>query len=90
MARRKSFQEESFETADGFQIEDLDGNAIEDEQPDEDDASAMSVIDDEIDQDEKRRAAFWAEDEDEAEDDFGDELFSSLAENSDWEEGYDY
>lgn len=91
MARRKNPQEESFETAEGFQIEDMDGNCIEDDFGDEDDASAMQVIDDEIDADEEHRRKFWEDDEEDEEDDtFGEDLFNSMAENGDWQEGYDY
>ena len=54
MSRRKKHQEESFETADGFQIEDMEGNAITDEEKEE------------------------------------DEYFNSVAEENNWEEGYDY
>ena len=70
MSRRKKHQEESYENAEGFQIEDMQGNAVEaDEDLDEDSDS------------------FWDDDEDEQDE---DEHFNSIAENEDWEEGYDY
>ena len=91
MAIQKHPQEESFETAEGFQIEDMDGNSIEDDYGDEDDASAMRVIDEEVDEDEERRRKFWEDDEEDEDDDtFGEDLFNSMADNSNWEEGYDY
>lgn len=71
MARRKKPQEESYETADGFQIEDMEGNLVEDEPLDEDEKSG-----------------FWADDDDDEQEE--DDYFSSVAENNDWEEGYDY
>lgn len=70
MARRKKSQEESYETADGFQIEDMEGNLVEEEPLDE-----------------EENGGFWADDDDEQEE---DDYFSSVAENNDWEEGYDY
>ena len=63
MSRRKKHQEESFETADGFQIEDMEGNAITGEED-----------------------SFWNDDEEKEE----DEYFNSVAEENNWEEGYDY
>jgi len=69
MAKRKKDTEESYENADGFQIEDMEGNAVEDE-----------LLEDEED-------SFWKDDEDEKED---DDFFSSVAEENNWEEGYDY
>ena len=70
MSRRKKHQEESFETADGFQIEDMEGNAITGEE----------LLD------EEEGDSFWNDDEEKEE----DEYFNSVAENSNWEEGYDY
>lgn len=83
MPRRKKHQEESFETADGFQIEDMEGNAVADETlpEDEDTLQGDALLEDEYD-------PFWDdEDDDEKEE---DEYFNSVAENNDWEEGYDY
>ncbi|MCC7516899.1 MAG: hypothetical protein IT470_06130 [Pseudomonadales bacterium] len=78
MSKRKNQQEESYETAEGFQIEDMEGNPVEDEPPAEDEAAAA-------------HSNFWDEDEDEDdEEQEEDEYFSSVAENSNWEEGYDY
>lgn len=69
MTKRKKDTEESYENADGFQIEDIEGNAVEDE-----------LLEDEED-------SFWKDDEDEKEE---DDFFSSVAEENNWEEGYDY
>ncbi len=69
MAKRKKHAEESYETADGFQIEDMEGNVIADE----------AIEDEEND--------FWADDENEQEE---DDFFSSVAEENNWEAGYDY
>jgi len=86
MSRRKKHQEESFETADGFQIEDMEGNAVIDETildgalPDDMTASD-ALLDEEHD-------PFWDDDEDDETEE--DEYFNSVAENSNWEEGYDY
>lgn len=86
MSRRKKHQEESFETADGFQIEDMEGNAVVDDLlveevlPSEVSAND-TVLEDEYD-------PFWDEDEDDEKEE--DEYFNSVAENSNWEEGYDY
>lgn len=78
MSRRKKEQEESYETADGFQIEDMEGNAVDEAVPEEDETVAAG-------------SRFWDEDEDEDdEEQEEDEYFSSVAENSNWEEGYDY
>ncbi len=74
MSRRKKHQEESFETAEGFQIEDMEGNAVTDDTP------ANNELEDDYD-------PFWDDDEDEQDE---DEHFNSIAENEDWEEGYDY
>lgn len=71
MSRRKKQQEESYETADGFQIEDMEGNAV--------------TGDELLDEDEED--GFWADDDEEGEE---DEFFSSVAEENNWEEGYDY
>jgi hypothetical protein len=86
MSRRKKHQEESFETADGFQIEDMEGNAVVDDLLVEDafpsEASASdALLEDEHD-------PFWDDDEDDEKEE--DEYFNSVAENSNWEEGYDY
>ncbi|MBK8287455.1 MAG: hypothetical protein IPK95_01470 [Cellvibrionales bacterium] len=70
MSRRKKHQEESFETADGFQIEDMEGNAITGEE----------LLD------EEEEDSFWNDDEEKEE----DEYFNSVAEENNWEEGYDY
>ena len=87
MSRRKKHQEESFETADGFQIEDMEGNAVVD------DALLDDVLPDEVVKAdallEEERNAFW-DDEDEDDEKEEDEYFNSVAENSNWEEGYDY
>ena len=77
MSRRKHEQEESFETADGFQIEDMEGNPVEDELPEDEEAVST-------------RSSFWDEDEDDEEEREEDDYFNSLAEQNDWEEGYDY
>jgi hypothetical protein len=77
MSRRKKPQEESFETAEGFQIEDMEGNAVTDDIP----------LIDKLDAEEDERNAFWDDEDDEKEE---DEYFNSVAENNDWEEGYDY
>lgn len=78
MSRRKHEQEESYETTDGFQIEDMEGNPVEDEAPADDEAAAA-------------RSSFWEEDEDDDDEEREeDEYFNSVAENSNWEEGYDY
>lgn len=79
MSRRKKNQEESFENAEGFQIEDMEGNAVIDDVP-ADDLLADDLLDDEKD-------PFWDDEDDEKEE---DEYFNSVAENNDWEEGYDY
>ena len=70
MSRRKKHQEESFETADGFQIEDMEGNAFTGEE----------LLD------EEEEDSFWNVDEEKEE----DEYFNSVAEENNWEEGYDY
>jgi hypothetical protein len=75
MSRRKQEQEETFETADGFQIEDLEGNPVEEKLEEEGDVAA--------------RDTFWDEEDDEEEKE-EDDYFQSLAEQNDWEEGYDY
>lgn len=82
MSRRKKTQEESFETADGFQIEDMEGNVVPDDTAPEDETLKSDALpEDEYD-------PFWDdEDDDEKEE---DEYFNSVAENNDWEEGYDY
>ena len=82
MSSRKKHQEESFETADGFQIEDMEGNAVVDEVlPDDKTPVIDALLEDE-------HNPFWDdEDDDEKEE---DEYFNSVAENNDWEEGYDY
>lgn len=69
MAKRKKDQEETFENADGFQIEDMEGNAVEDDNPEEEEDS------------------FWSDDEEEKEE---DDFFNSVAEENNWEQGYDY
>ena len=69
MAKRKKGTEESYENADGFQIEDIEGNAVEDE-----------LLENEEDD-------FWSDDEEEKEE---DDFFNSVAEENNWEEGYDY
>ncbi len=54
MSRRKKHQEESYENAEGFQIEDLEGNAVPgDELLDEDEEDS-----------------FWSDDDEKEEDDF--------------------
>ncbi|MEZ5539112.1 MAG: hypothetical protein R3E63_03970 [Pseudomonadales bacterium] len=69
MAKRKKNQEETFENADGFQIEDMEGNAVEDDIP------------------EDEEDGFWSDDEEEKEE---DDFFNSVAEENNWEQGYDY
>ena len=69
MAKRKKNQEETFENADGFQIEDMEGNAVEDDIP------------------EDEEDVFWSDDEEEKEE---DDFFNSVAEENNWEQGYDY
>ena len=78
MSRRKREQEDSFETAEGFQIEDMEGNPVEDTL--EEDEEGLSTS----------RNSFWDDDEDEDEDAEEDDYFNSIAEQNDWEEGYDY
>ena len=93
MSRRKKHQEEeSYETAEGFQIEDINGNAVDDDAlpdevllSDEEILADTTVLSDKALLDEGK-GSFW-DDEDEPED---DEHFNSIAENEDWEEGYDY
>lgn len=79
MSRRKKTPEhESYETAEGFQIEDMEGNPVADEVLLEDPLLEVDSADD-----------FWDEDEEEDEVD-EDEHFNSIAEENNWEEGYDY
>jgi hypothetical protein len=54
MSRRKKHQEESYENAEGFQIEDLEGNAV--------------TSDELLDEDEED--GFWSDEEEKEEDDF--------------------
>lgn len=84
MAGRKKQQEESFENAEGFQIEDMEGNAVvEDEIIDADAVIAEKTLREGHDR-------FWEDDEVEDDETEEDEYFNSVAENNDWEEGYDY
>ena len=71
MSRRKKNQEESYETAEGFQIEDMEGNIITDEGAPEGDEDS-----------------FWADDDEDEQEE--DDFFNSVAEENNWEEGYDY
>ncbi|HQQ74393.1 MAG TPA: hypothetical protein PK031_04520 [Pseudomonadales bacterium] len=87
MSRRKKHQEESFETADGFQIEDMEGNAVVDDALLDDMLPDEAVKADALLEDEHN--PFW-DDEDEDDEKEEDEYFNSVAENSNWEEGYDY
>lgn len=87
MSRRKKHQEESFETADGFQIEDMEGNAVVDDALLDDTLPDEAVKADALLEEEHN--AFW-DDEDEDDEKEEDEYFNSVAENSNWEEGYDY
>ncbi len=97
MSRRKKHQEESFETADGFQIEDMESVAVGDDPLLEDalldEALLDAALPDEASKSdallEEEYNAFWDDDEDEDEKE-EDEYFNSVAENSNWEEGYDY
>jgi len=82
MSSRKKHQEESFETADGFQIEDMEGNAVVDDILPEDETPVIdALLEDEHD-------PFWDEEDDDEKEE--DEYFNAVAENNDWEEGYDY
>ncbi len=84
MARRKKTGEESYETADGFQIEDIEGNAVVDDEVIE--AASGEDLSDEALLNEGK-GSFWDDEDDDAEE---DEHFNTIAENNDWEEGYDY
>jgi hypothetical protein len=91
MAGRKKHQEESFENAEGFQIEDLEGNAVVEDEIIDEDAIIETAIQDPALADEPLRQGherFWEDDEDDETEE--DEYFNSVAENNDWEEGYDY
>lgn len=78
MARRKKTPEhESYETADGFQIEDMEGNPVEEE----------ALLEDPL-LEEDEGDSFWDDDEEDEVDE--DEHFNSIAEENNWEEGYDY
>lgn len=92
MSRRKKHQEESFETADGFQIEDMEGNVVVDD-PLLDDELLEALPDEASRNDvllEEEYNPFWDDDEDDDDEKEEDEYFNSVAENSNWEEGYDY
>ena len=86
MSRRKKHQEESFETADGFQIEDMEGNAVVDDMLVEEALPSETSAGDALLEEEND--PFWDDDEDDEKEE--DEYFNSVAENNDWEEGYDY
>ena len=80
MARRKKTPEhESYETADGFQIEDMEGNPVAEDALLEDPLLEAEGTDD-----------FWDEDDEEDDEVDEDEHFNSIAEENNWEEGYDY
>lgn len=98
MSRRKKHQEESFETADGFQIQDMEAIAVGDDPLLEDSLLEESLLDATLPEGapkgdallEEEYNAFWDEDEGEDDEKEEDEYFNSVAENSNWEEGYDY
>ena len=52
MSRRKKHQEESYENAEGFQIEDMHGNAVADDEALEDEDSFWADDDDDEEQEE--------------------------------------
>ena len=93
MSRRKKHQEESFETADGFQIEDMEGNAVVDDPLLDEELLDEALPDEAAKNDvllEEEYNPFWDDDEEDDDEKEEDEYFNSVAENSNWEEGYDY